>query len=75
MSLRYNNQTDTKVNEHSFRYLPARYVTYKCRDMVESKTIHVILCLPGILSSNLFFLVSLYVSLILIGSPGFDMYP
>jgi len=30
-------------------------MTYRCTDMVDSRKIHLILCLPGIFCSNLFF--------------------
>jgi len=38
----------------------AHFVTYGCPDTADSRKIHLILCEPGIPSSNLFFYVSVW---------------
>jgi len=48
--------TDTQVHSQSYSmYSLARFVTYRCPNMVDSRKIHLILCLPGIFCSNLLF--------------------
>ena len=73
---RYTIPKDTKVPQQSYSINSlARSVTCRCLDMVDSRKIHLILCLTRIFCSNPIFLVSLsgVFQKISLGSPGFGI--
>jgi len=48
--------TDTKVHQKSYSRLIdslTRFLTYRCPSIIDSRKIHLLLCLPGIFYSNL----------------------